>query len=53
MFAEQDPLAVTIAAKFPGVRMPNLSISEHDAEDLLAYIDAKSQISDATAKNVN
>jgi protein SCO1 len=50
MFAEKEPVAMQLAAQFPGVRMPNLSISDHDADDLLAYIDAKSHIADSRAQ---
>ena len=39
--AENDPIAVTLAAKFPGVRMPNLGLSEIDAADLITYIEAQ------------
>jgi protein SCO1 len=36
--ADHDPVAATMAAKFPGVRMPNLGISEVDAVDLISYL---------------
>jgi protein SCO1/2 len=36
--AEKDPVATSLAAKFPGVRMPNLGLSEIDAGDLITYI---------------
>lgn len=36
--AENDPVAAAMAAKFPGVRMPNLGISEVDAVDLISYL---------------
>jgi len=42
MRARQDPIALALAAKFPGVRMPYLQIHENDAADLIAYIDAHS-----------
>jgi protein SCO1/2 len=44
MRARQDPIALALAAKFPGVRMPYLQIHESDAADLIAYIDAKSKV---------
>jgi protein SCO1/2 len=44
MCARQDPIALALAAKFPGVRMPYLQIHESDAADLIAYIDAKSKV---------
>jgi protein SCO1/2 len=40
MRARQDPIALALAAKFPGVRMPYLQIHDSDAADLIAYIDA-------------
>jgi len=39
--AEKDPVAMTVAARFPGVRMPNLGLSEIDAADLITYIEAQ------------
>jgi protein SCO1 len=38
MRAQQDPVALALAAKFPAVRMPAMGISDADAADLLAYI---------------
>jgi mono/diheme cytochrome c family protein len=50
MLAENDPVALTLAAKFPGVRMPNLRLTETDAADLVSYIDSQtSQLKDGTA----
>jgi protein SCO1 len=43
MRARQDPIALALAAKYPGVRMPYLQIHENDAADLIAYIDAHSR----------
>src|SRR5262245_16511185 len=43
MRARRDPIALALAAKFPGVRMPYLKINESDAADLISYIDAHSQ----------
>src|SRR5262245_1010880 len=40
MRARKDPIALALAAKFPGVRMPYLQIHDSDAADLIAYIDA-------------
>jgi protein SCO1/2 len=49
VLAENDPVALTLAAKFPGVRMPNLKLSETDAADLISYIDSQtSQLKDGT-----
>jgi cytochrome oxidase Cu insertion factor (SCO1/SenC/PrrC family)/cytochrome c2 len=39
--AEKDPVAMSLAAKFPGVRMPNLGLSEIDAGDLISYIETQ------------
>src|SRR6266481_3209093 len=41
VLAEKDPIALTLAAKFPGVRMPNLGLSDIDAADLISYIETK------------
>jgi protein SCO1 len=38
---EKDPIAAALAAKFPGVRMPNLGITEIDAADLISYIQSE------------
>jgi hypothetical protein len=38
---EKDPIALALAAKFPGVRMPNLRLSESNAADLISYIGAQ------------
>ncbi len=43
MRARKDPIALALAAKFPGVRMPYLQIHEGDAVDLISYIDAHSK----------
>jgi protein SCO1/2 len=44
ILAEQDPIALMLAAKFPGVRMPNLKLSEGDAADLISYIGAQTSL---------
>jgi protein SCO1 len=38
MLAKADPVARELAAKFEPIRMPNLRLSEQDAEDLIAYL---------------
>jgi len=43
MRARKDPIALALAAKFPGVRMPYLQIHDSDAADLISYIDAHSR----------
>jgi len=48
MRARQDPIALALAAKFPGVRMPYLQIHASDAADLISYINAKSKQPQAT-----
>ena len=44
VFARKDPVAMALAEKYRGVRMPNLGLSEQDARDVLAYLDAQSYI---------
>jgi cytochrome oxidase Cu insertion factor (SCO1/SenC/PrrC family)/mono/diheme cytochrome c family protein len=44
VLAEKDPTALTLAAKFPGARMPNLKLSESDAADLISYIGAQTAL---------
>ena len=41
MRTKQDPIAVALAARFPGVSMPNLGLSATDAADLLAYVESQ------------
>jgi protein SCO1 len=41
-FAEKDPIVLAMAEKFPGVRMPDLGISDNDVEELLTYVDRQS-----------
>ncbi len=43
MRARRDPIALALAAKYPGVRMPYLQIHASDAADLISYIDANSK----------
>ena len=42
MFVSADPTAAALIARFPAVKMPNLGLSEQDANDALAYISALS-----------
>jgi protein SCO1 len=37
--AQKDPVALELAAKYKGVRMPTVGISDNDAADLLAYVE--------------
>ena len=47
MRAQQDPVALALAAKYPGVHMPTLGVSEIDATDLITYLEAEtSRLSD-------
>jgi protein SCO1/2 len=41
MREQGDPIAVALAARFKPMRMPNLSLTEEDAADILAYVDAQ------------
>ena len=41
MRAQQDPVALQLAAKFPGVRMPLLGLTELDAVDLINYLEVR------------
>jgi cytochrome oxidase Cu insertion factor (SCO1/SenC/PrrC family)/mono/diheme cytochrome c family protein len=49
MRAQKDPLAVKLDAEYTGVRMPNLGLSEADAQDLIAYFEAQAKRLDAAA----
>lgn len=42
LHAEEDPIAIELAARYPKVRMPSLQMSTRDAEDLLGYLQARS-----------
>lgn len=45
--AKRDPLAMSLAAQYPTVRMPNLGLSELDSGDVLAYIEAMTYAANA------
>jgi cytochrome oxidase Cu insertion factor (SCO1/SenC/PrrC family)/cytochrome c2 len=49
--ARNDPKALELAARFPGVRMPSLGLSEDDARDLIAYIGARSDWLESQRRN--
>ncbi len=49
VFARQDPIALSLAEKYRGVRMPNLGLSEQDAGDVIAFIDARTYLQSAAA----
>jgi cytochrome oxidase Cu insertion factor (SCO1/SenC/PrrC family)/mono/diheme cytochrome c family protein len=38
MLAQHDPTATALAEKYPGVRMPPLSLSDTDAGDVISYL---------------
>jgi protein SCO1 len=42
LLAEKDPTVLELTKRFKSVRMPILGLSEHDAADLIAYIDVRS-----------
>src|SRR5215467_4252218 len=39
--AQQDPIALELAVKFPAVRMPVLGLAEVDAKDLISYLEVQ------------
>ena len=41
MRAQNDPEALALAARFPGVRMPTIGLAEVDAEDLINYLETQ------------
>ena len=41
--ARKDPIAIALDKRFPGVVMPNLSLSRTDAKDLLHYFKMRSE----------
>ncbi len=41
-FAQNDPIALALEARFPGVRMPILGLTEPDVEEVIAYLDKQS-----------
>jgi protein SCO1 len=43
MLRAQDPQALALAARFPGVQMPSFGVTEIDAEDLIAFLDAETK----------
>ena len=49
MIAKRDPTALALMEKFPTVTMPNLGLSESDAADVLAFIEAQSWAAHAPA----
>jgi cytochrome oxidase Cu insertion factor (SCO1/SenC/PrrC family) len=46
-----DPTALALVQKFPGVRMPRLGLSEIDARDLIAFITSETARLGATAQD--
>jgi cytochrome oxidase Cu insertion factor (SCO1/SenC/PrrC family)/cytochrome c2 len=41
-FRENDPTALALAARFPGVRMPAFGLTESDVEDVITYLERQS-----------
>jgi protein SCO1/2 len=39
MRAQKDPIALSLTAKYPAVRMPAMGVAENDAADLLSYME--------------
>jgi protein SCO1 len=51
-FARKDPVAMAMLKTYRGVRMPNLGLSDQDAGDVLAYIEAQTYIQASAATGV-
>lgn len=51
MRSEGDPIALEMAAKYQAVRMPNLGLSEHDASDVMAYLEAQTYAVEAAKRS--
>ena len=47
---QKDPIALALAARFPGVRMPRLGLNEIDAGDMIAYLEHETARLGATAQ---
>jgi protein SCO1/2 len=43
MLAEGDPLALELFARYRGIRMPNLGLSEADVAAVVGYMKAASE----------
>ena len=42
LIAERDPIALTLAARYKDLRMPNLGLTHEDATALVAYLETRS-----------
>jgi protein SCO1/2 len=51
MRAQGDPIALDLRDRYPTVRMPNLQLSEDDASDVIAYLDAQTYAAEADKKD--
>jgi protein SCO1/2 len=51
MRSQGDPIALELGAKYRAVKMPNLQLSEVDASDVIAFIDAQTYAAEADRKN--
>jgi protein SCO1 len=49
VFERKDPVALAMLKQYKGIRMPNLGLSEQDAGDVLAYINAQTYIEASAA----
>jgi protein SCO1/2 len=49
--AEKDPTAMETAARFPGLRMPNLGLTDLDVIDLISYLKAQNDRIEAGNKD--
>ena len=52
VIARGDPVALALVQKYRGVRMPNLGLSDQDAIDVMAYLDAQTYLVSAKAADV-
>jgi protein SCO1/2 len=49
--AEKDPVAMETAARFPGIRMPNLGLTDLDVIDLISYLKSQNDRIEAGNKD--
>ncbi len=47
MLRQKDPITVALVQRFPGVKMPNLGLTEIDATDLIDYLERQANLLDA------
>jgi protein SCO1 len=51
MRSQGDAVAAALAVRYPAVRMPNLGLTETEAADVLAYVDAQGRSSSGAAES--